>query len=62
MYFYWVLYLSFEEEDYPSFLCMIRHWMWLREFSWGKNMYVTLEIGVESMEVSCALILAMENG
>ncbi len=41
---------------------MIRHWMWLREFSWGKNMYVTLEIGVESMEVSCALILAMENG
>jgi hypothetical protein len=23
----WVPYLSFEEEDYESFFCMILHWM-----------------------------------
>jgi hypothetical protein len=33
----WVSYLSFEEEDCASFLCMILDWMWLREFSRGKN-------------------------
>jgi hypothetical protein len=36
--------------------------MWLGEFYWGKNVYVTLEIKVESMEISCILILAMKNG
>jgi hypothetical protein len=36
--------------------------MWLGEFYFGKSVYVTLEIDVESMEVSCTLILAMENG
>jgi hypothetical protein len=61
-YFYWVLYLPFEEENYPSFLCMIIDWMWLGEFSWGRSVYVTLKIRVESMKVSCILILAMENG
>jgi len=25
----WVFYLSFEEEDYESFLSMILDWMWL---------------------------------
>jgi hypothetical protein len=28
---------------------------------WG-SVYVTLEIEVENMEVSCTLILTMENG
>jgi hypothetical protein len=28
----WISYLSFEEEDYGSFLCMILGWMWLGEF------------------------------
>jgi hypothetical protein len=41
---------------------MILDWMWLGEFSWGRNVYVTLEIEVESMEISCTLIIAMENG
>jgi len=36
--------------------------MWLGKFSWGRIVYVTLEIEVENMEVSCILILAMENG
>jgi hypothetical protein len=36
--------------------------MWLGEFSWGRIVYVTLEIEVKNMEVSCILILAMENG
>jgi hypothetical protein len=26
---YWVPYLSFEEEDYGSFLCIMLDWMWL---------------------------------
>jgi hypothetical protein len=29
---------------------------------WGRSVYVTLEIEVENMEVSCTLIFAMENG
>jgi hypothetical protein len=58
----WVLYLSFEKEDCASFLCIILDWMWLGEFSWGRNVYVTLKIGVGNMEISCTLILAMENG
>jgi len=29
---------------------------------WERSVYVTLEIKVESMEVSCILILTMENG
>jgi hypothetical protein len=58
----WVLYLSFEKEDYGSFLCMILDWTWLGEFSWGRNVCVTLEIKMESMEVPCTLIIAMENG
>jgi hypothetical protein len=61
-YFSWVLYLSFEEEVCESFFCMILDWMWLGEFFLGINVYVTLEINVESMEVSYTLILAMENG
>jgi hypothetical protein len=36
--------------------------MWLRKFSWGKNVCVTLKIEMESMEVPCTFILAMENG
>jgi hypothetical protein len=36
--------------------------MWLGEFSWGRNMYVTLERKDESMEVKCTLIIAMKNG
>ncbi len=57
-----VPYLFFKAEDCVSFLCMILDWMWLGEFSWGRSVYVTLEIEVESMEVFCTLILAMENG
>jgi len=56
----WVAYLSFEENDYGSFFCMILDWMWLEEFSWGKSVYVTFEIEVESMEVSYTLILVLE--
>jgi hypothetical protein len=41
---------------------MILDWMWLRKFSWGRSVFLTLEIEVENMEVSCTLILAMENG
>jgi hypothetical protein len=41
---------------------MILNWMWLGEFYWGRSVYVTLDIEVESMEVFCILILAMENG
>jgi hypothetical protein len=41
-YLFWVPYLSFEEEDYESFLCMILNCMWLKKFSWGKCVYVTL--------------------
>jgi len=59
-YIFWVPYLSFAEKDYASFLCMILDWMWLREFSWGKNVFATLEM--ESMEIFCILIFAMENG
>jgi hypothetical protein len=40
---------------------MILDWMWLEEFSWGNNVYVTLEMEVEIVEVSCTLILATEN-
>jgi len=40
---------------------MILDWMWLEEFFWGKSVYVTLKIEVESVEVFCTLILAMEN-
>jgi hypothetical protein len=58
---FWVPCSSFEDNDYGSFLCMILDGMWLEEFSWGKNVYVTLNIEVESVEVSCTLILAMEN-
>jgi hypothetical protein len=36
--------------------------MWLGDFSWGTNVYVTLEIEVENMEIFCTLILVMENG
>ncbi len=57
----WVLYLSFGEEDCRSFLCMILDWMWLGEFFWGRNVCI-LKIEMESMEVPCTLILAMENG
>jgi hypothetical protein len=32
---YWVLYLSFKEKDFVTFLCMILYWMWLGELSWG---------------------------
>jgi hypothetical protein len=39
---------------------MILDWMWLGEFSYGRNVYMTLE--KESMEVECTLIIAMENG
>jgi hypothetical protein len=41
---------------------MILDWMWLGEFSWGRSLYVTLKIEVENMEISCLLIIAMENG
>jgi hypothetical protein len=40
---------------------MILDWTWLGEFSWGRNVYVTLKIE-ESMEVECIPILLMENG
>jgi len=60
-YFFWVFYLFFEE-DCGSFFCMIIDWMWLREFSWGKNVHVRLKIEVENMEISCNLILIIENG
>jgi hypothetical protein len=29
---------------------------------WGRSVYVTLEIEVENTEISCILILTMENG
>jgi hypothetical protein len=61
-YISWVLYLSFEEEDFESSHCMILDWMWLGKFSLARSVYVRLEIDVESMEVSYTLILAMENG
>jgi hypothetical protein len=35
--------------------------MWLGKFFQGKSVFVTLEIEVESMEVFCTLIFAMEN-
>jgi hypothetical protein len=40
---------------------MILNWMWLGEFSEGRNVYVTLEKEEESMEVECILIIAMKN-
>jgi hypothetical protein len=40
---------------------MILDWMWLEKLSWGKNVYVTLKIEVESVEVSCTLILVVKN-
>ncbi len=55
-------YLSFEEEDCGSFLCMILNWMQLEKFSWGRNVYVTLKKEEENMEASCTLIIVMENG
>ncbi len=61
-YFSWVPSLSFEEEVCESFLCMILNWIWLGEFSLRINVYVTLEIDVESMKVFYTLILVMENG
>jgi len=39
-----VPYLSFEEEDRGSLICMILDWMWLGEFSWGRNVCVTLDM------------------
>ncbi len=59
---FWVPYLSFEKQDYGSFFCMIIDWMWLGKLSWRRNVFVTLEIEVESMEVYCTLVFAMENG
>jgi len=59
--FFLVPCLSFEKNDYGLLFCMILDWMWLEEFSWGKNVYVTLKIEVDSVEVFCTLILAMEN-
>jgi hypothetical protein len=41
---------------------MILNWMWLRDFSWGRNVYVTLEKKEENMEVECIPIITMENG
>ncbi len=60
-FFFWVPCLSFEKNDYGSLFCMILDWMWLEEFYWGKSVYVTLKIEVESVEVFCTSILAMEN-
>jgi len=62
IYSFWVLYLFFDEEDCGSFLCMILDWMWLKEFSWGKNVYVRLKINVKNMEISCTLIFIIESG
>jgi hypothetical protein len=59
---FWVPYLSFEKEDCAWFLCMILDCMWLWEYSWGRNVYMTLKIEVKNMEVSCTLIVAMKNG
>jgi hypothetical protein len=57
----WISYLSFEEEDCGSFLCMILGWMWLKKvFFKGKNVYVTLNKNEESMETRCTFIV-MEN-
>jgi hypothetical protein len=41
---------------------MILDWMRLREFSSGKGVYVRLNIKVENVEISCVLILIIENG
>jgi len=39
----WVPFLSFEEEDCESFLCMILNWMWFKKLSWRRSVYVTLK-------------------
>jgi len=44
--------------SFPSF----QDWIWFGKFSWGKNVYVTLEKEKKSMEVKCIFIIAMENG
>jgi hypothetical protein len=59
---YWVPYLSFEEEDCAWFLYMILDYMWLQEYYWGRSVCMTLKIEVESIKVSCTLIVAMKNG
>ncbi len=58
----WVPCLSFEEEDCGSFFNMIIAIMdVVRKVFLGKSVYVTLEIEVESMELSYILILTMES-
>jgi hypothetical protein len=39
---------------------MILDWMWLREFSWGRNMCVQGE--EKNMEKYCTWCYVMENG
>jgi hypothetical protein len=35
--------------------------MWLGEFFWGRNVYVTLKIKEKNIKVKCTLIIAMKN-
>jgi hypothetical protein len=42
---------------------MILNWMWLREFSLGRSVYVTLKkIKIKNMGKSCICLYIMENG
>jgi hypothetical protein len=41
---------------------MIIDEMWLREFFYGRNVYVTLQRKDESMEANCTLIIVIKNG
>ncbi len=56
----WVPYLSFKEEDYASFLCLILDWRWLNEFSWGRSVCVRGE--KKNMEKYCTWCYEMEIG
>jgi hypothetical protein len=49
------------KKDCGSFIC-IQDWIWLGKFSWGRNVYVTLERKEENMEVESILIIVVENG
>jgi hypothetical protein len=54
------------KRDYGSFPSsmgdiMILNWMWLREFSWRRNVYATLK-KKKNMTESCIYPYIMENG
>jgi len=53
------------KRDCGSFPCILNIiiivWMWLEEFFWGRNVYVTLKRKEENIEIECTFFIAMEN-